>query len=152
MPGLATDHTVTITPMTAGDLAEVLPLWHATEGLTLRDADRPEALERFLEANPGLSFVARAGAELVGAVICGTDGRRAYLHHLAVVPERRRSGLGRALVERCMGAAAEAGLTKCHLFVRVENEAARRFWTRMGWEPREDIVTLSRVLRGGANA
>lgn len=141
-----------LAPLTPVDTGDALRLWSATEGLTLRDADAPEALARYLGRNPGMSWIARRDGTAVGAVICGHDGRRGYLHHLAVDPAHRRLGIGTALVERCLDALRAEGIGKCHLFVRVENEAARRFWAGLGWAERDDLVTMSLGLGGSANA
>ena len=129
----------------------VFALWQSTEGLTLRDADSREAIGRYLERNPGLSFVAFDGENLVGAVLCGHDGRRGYLQHLAVAPGHRRRGIGAALAERCLAALAEQGIFKCHLFVRADNPEARAFWERVGWTVREDAVFMSRTVSGDGN-
>ena len=142
---------VTIKPITPQDVEAVLTLWHATEGLTVREADSPEGLWAYLNRNPGLSFVARENTEMVGAAICGHDGRRGYLHHLAVAPPYRRQGIGRALVERCLEGLKDEGIQKCHLFVRVDNPAARTFWNHLRWTDRDDIWILSRNLSGSAN-
>lgn len=115
------------------DYDEVMALWSETEGLTLRDADSREAITRYLARNPSLSFVARDGGQLVGAVLVGTDGRRGYLQHLAVAPSHRGQGLGRALAERAVAALSALGIAKCHLMVREENGPARAFWERLGW-------------------
>jgi len=143
---------VEIEPLTPSDLAPVVRLWADLEGLTLRDADSPAALARYLTRNPGLSFVARSEGDIVAAVICGHDGRRGYLHHLAVHPDHRRRGLGRRLAERCLAALLEEDIEKCHLFVRSENERARAFWRSLGWTERDDIVTLSKNQSSSANA
>ncbi|MCB0153428.1 MAG: GNAT family N-acetyltransferase, partial [Anaerolineae bacterium] len=81
---------MTIREMTPQDLAQVLVLWQQAEGVGLSEADSPDRLTRFLEHNPGLSFVAINGNQLVGAVLGGHDGRRGYIHHLAVAANERR--------------------------------------------------------------
>lgn len=140
-----------ILPFDLQHYAAVFALWKSTEGLTLRDADSREAIGRYLERNPGLSFVAFDEETLVGAVLCGHDGRRGYLQHLAVAPGHRRRGIGAALAERCLAALVEQGIFKCHLFVRTDNLEARAFWERVGWTVREDILFLSRTIAGGGN-
>jgi ribosomal protein S18 acetylase RimI-like enzyme len=127
----------------------VLALWQSTEGLTLREADSREGIGRYLACNPGLSFVALEGDALVGAVLCGQDGRRGYLQHLAVSPSHRRRGIGAALARRCLAALAEQGIFKCHLFVRVDNPEALAFWRRVGWTVRDDVVMMSRTVSRG---
>lgn len=129
----------------------VSALWQSTEGITLRGVDSREGIGRYLERNPGLSFVAFDGETLIGAALCGHDGRRGYIHHLAVAPGHRRRGIGAALAGRCLTALAEQGIFKCHLFVRIDNPEARAFWERMGWAVREDVLFLSRTVSGGDN-
>jgi predicted N-acetyltransferase YhbS len=60
---------IEIVPLEPSDYDAVMALWRATEGLTLRDADSRAGLTRYLERNPGLSFVARAESQIVGAVL-----------------------------------------------------------------------------------
>jgi ribosomal protein S18 acetylase RimI-like enzyme len=141
-----------ITPFEPTDYEEVLALWQSTEGLTLREVDSRGAIMRYLARNPGLSFVARNAGVVVGAVLAGTDGRRGYLQHLAVAPPHRGHGLGRALVERVIGALSAVGVAKCHLMVRRENAPARAFWERLGWTERDDITLMSHADTGVANA
>jgi ribosomal protein S18 acetylase RimI-like enzyme len=126
------------------DYEAAYTLWSASEGIGLSDADRRENIERFLSHNPGLSAVAVEDGALVGALLCGTDGRRGYLHHLAVAGGRRRKGVGRALVDRCLGALGGAGVRKCHIFVIADNLEGKRFWQRIGWEERTTLLVMSR--------
>jgi ribosomal protein S18 acetylase RimI-like enzyme len=136
---------VNILEMTIADYAEVYDLWAATEGVGLSSADAPEAIAAYLARNPGMSFVAReASGALVGAVLCGHDGRRGFLHHLAVRPECRGQGAGRALVERCLAALSAEGIEKCHIFVYRGNQAGRAFWEKLGWDERTTLVIMSK--------
>src|SRR5687768_16369590 len=86
----------------ASDCDEVLSFWQNVPGVGLSDADTPEGMLANLRRNPGLSLVVRHEGRIVGAVLCGHDGRRGYLHHLAVAAEYRGQGIGKALVERCL--------------------------------------------------
>jgi ribosomal protein S18 acetylase RimI-like enzyme len=134
-----------IGPMTMADYDAVLALWRATEGIGLHDdADSREGVARYLARNPGLSFVAEDGGKIVGAVLCGNDGRRGFLHHLAVQKGYRRSGIGGQLVQRCLSALSEAGLRKCHIFVIADNVEGQRFWRSIGWEERTALKVMSR--------
>ncbi|HHB91040.1 MAG TPA: GNAT family N-acetyltransferase [Anaerolineae bacterium] len=135
--------TITIQPMTMADYEEAMALWRRSEGIGLRPADAAEHLARFLDRNPGLSFVARSETGLVGTALCGHDGRRGYLHHLAVDRAWRGQGIGRALVEEILAALKAIGINKCHLFVMKENQPAIDFWQHIGWELRKDIVVMS---------
>lgn len=135
--------SVVIREMTIHDYEEVLSLWQASEGVGLSDTDSEQSIAGYLERNPGLSFVARDGEHLVGAVLCGHDGRRGYIHHLAVSKSRRRQGLGRALVERCLSALRRDGIDKCHLFVFAANRDTIAFWRSIGWTQRVELIMMS---------
>jgi ribosomal protein S18 acetylase RimI-like enzyme len=99
-----------------------------------------------------MSFVATVDGIIVGAVLCGTDGRRGYLHHLAVHPKHRRQGIGRGLVERSLRALQQVGIDKCHLMVLANNQDARDFWHRIGWKARPDVDLMSYTNSGVATA
>ena len=132
--------------MTIADYDEVIALWRATEGLGLGGSDEREPIAAYLERNPGMSFVAANGERIVGAVLGGHDGRRGYLHHLAVVPRWRHQGVGRALVEASLAQLKAAGIPKCNLFLIDHNAAGRAFWLQHGWSAREDLVLVQKTL------
>jgi N-acetylglutamate synthase len=140
-----TDSLFDICEMTNADYCEVACLWRDTEGVGL-DAcvDTQEGIASYLARNPGLSFVARVEGQIVGAVLCGHDGRRGYLHHLAVAQERRRAGIGCALVERCLAKLAASGIPKCNIFLFGDNELGEAFWQQTGWTERADLKLLQK--------
>ena len=90
-----------IRSMTMDDYDQMIALWQASEGVGLDDVDGRPAIEGYLRRNEGISFVAvEADGRIVGAVLCGTDGRRGYMHHLAVAAEQgagHRRGPGGAM-------------------------------------------------------
>jgi len=133
-----------IREMTIPDYDAVIALWRASEGVGLSDDDAPDAIARYLKRNPGMSFTAWEGAELVGAVLCGHDGRRGYIHHLAVRESHQRQGIGKALVVRCLAALKAVGIDKCHLFVFAANADAIAFWKSVGWMWRGELGQMSR--------
>jgi len=134
--------------LTIEDYNDVIKIWEKSDGVVLSDADSKEGIKRFLKRNPGLSFVSVDGAKIIGAALCGHDGRRGYIHHLAVNEENRRQGLGRSLVGRCMYALMRIGIAKCHLFVYGENQNAIEFWNKVGWSERVELMMMSQQLAG----
>jgi ribosomal protein S18 acetylase RimI-like enzyme len=145
---------VALREFTAQDYDAVIALWRSADGVTLRDADSRTSIADYLVRNAGLSFVAVDVDEdrLVGAVLCGTDGRRGYLQHMAVTTSHQRRGIGRALAERCLAALRERGILKCHLMVVTTNSTALAFWSTLGWAERTDIRLMSSSASDAPNA
>lgn len=137
---------IEIIEMQPADYDEVYALWSSLPGIGLSQADARENITAFLERNPGLSFVARQTGQLCGTVLGGHDGRRGYLHHLAVHPQYRHQHIGTQLAERCLAGMRAAGIQRCHIFVFQDNQDARRFWESIGWFKRGDLVLMSRDL------
>ncbi len=135
-----------IAPMTPADFPEVLALWAATEGVGLNESDTPEQLAAYLARNPGFSLVARDAGRVVGAVLCGHEGRRGYLHHLAVAADHRGLGLGRQLVDTCLAGLKRAGITRCNIFVFADNDEGMTFWRHTGWALRDDVRMMQKQL------
>lgn len=139
--------------MTAADIPAALALWRVTEGMGLGDSDRPERLVAFLERNPGLSAVAEEGnGMLIGAVLCGDDGRRGYLHHLAVQRERRKHGIAHALLAHCFAGLKAREIEKCNIFLLSSNIEGERFWRREGWVVRDNLKVMQKNVADGAVA
>lgn len=135
---------LSIRQMTMADYEEVVAFWRKQEGIGLNDADERASLARYLRRNCGMSFVARDGGKVVGAVLCGHEARRGYLHHLAVAAPHRRRGIGRTLVDRCMGALRKQGIRKCNVFLFADNPEGGQFWKAVGFNERTDLKVMQR--------
>jgi ribosomal protein S18 acetylase RimI-like enzyme len=143
------DASPVFSEMTIADYDEVVGLWKTTVGIGLSDADSPEGTAAYLEHNPGLSVVVRQGGRLIGAVLCGHDGRRAYLHHLAVAADSRHRGIGRQLVAECLARASAQGIEKAHAWVYCENQSGLEFWKQIGWTGRTELQIVSKLTVQG---
>jgi len=133
----------TIRPFAHTDYPSARRLWEATPGVGLSDADEPEAINRFLNRNPGLSFVAVEGESLLGTILCGHDGRRGLIHHLATAQSARRRGVGRLLLRAGTRALREAGISKCHLLVFRANADGLAFWRAVQASERSELMLFS---------
>jgi ribosomal protein S18 acetylase RimI-like enzyme len=127
-----------IRQMTIDDYDEVYRLWERAEGISLEESDTREAISTYLNRNRGLCFVTCVGDQIVGSVLCGHEGRRGLLRHLAVKMEFRCKGIARAMIKECLWALAKEGIKKCNTFVEDTNVEGRRFWEHMGWSMLED--------------
>lgn len=132
-----------IREMTISDYGQMAALWRATPGVRLVTADSEECIAAFLARNPGMSHVWDDRGAVVGTCMCGHDGRRGYIYHVAVKQEYRGRGIGTALVEAAITGLHRDGIDKCHVFVLADNELGNAFWSR-DWTKRMDITLYSK--------
>jgi ribosomal protein S18 acetylase RimI-like enzyme len=134
---------VTCREMQPADHEYLHDLWESTPGLCIRNADTYQGFVFFLERNPGFSFVAESQGRILGGILGGHDGRFGSIHHLVVVPEFRKQGIGTRLVELSLGKIAAAGIEKCHIFINKDNLAGLHFWKSHDWVERIDLTMAS---------
>jgi GNAT superfamily N-acetyltransferase len=110
-------------------------------------ADEPVAsdLETVVNAQATTLLVARdESGEVLGILTLATfripTGVRAWIEDVVVDEEARRLGVGRALVERAIELATDAGAGKVDLTSRPERESAHRLYETMGFEERTTTV------------
>jgi ribosomal protein S18 acetylase RimI-like enzyme len=126
------------------DYGAAVDLWNRVEGLDVAEGDDRETIRRFLARNPGLSWVATDKSKIIGAVLCGHDGRRGYIYHLAIDPAYERRGLGRRLIHECLAGLKRAGLERANILVAQDNRRGREFWRRCGWEDLDGAAPMGR--------
>ena len=126
------------------DYDAAVELWNRVEGLDVAEGDDRETIGRFLQRNPGLSRIVTDGAKLIGAVLCGHDGRRGYVYHLAVDPEYHGRRIGRRLIEECLAGLQRAGLERANILVAKDNPRGLEFWRRGGWEDLDGAAPMGR--------
>ncbi|MEW4371948.1 GNAT family N-acetyltransferase [Paenibacillus kandeliae] len=141
---------LTIREMNITDYKDMIQLWQNTEGMALSEADSQDHIQRYLERNAGCCYVAvhtyEDRHELVGTLLAGHDGRRAYLYHMAVHPTCRGQGIARKMLDASTAALAAQGIHKAHLFVMDSNTNGQQFWSASGWQKRETFGVFSKDL------
>ena len=125
---------------------DVFEFWSRIPGIGLSSVDDRLHIGSYLERNPGMSWLMRDCGKIVGAALCGHDGRRGYIHHLAVDPRHRGQGFGTALLQHCIDTLQKEGIQKSHVFVFNKNELGRGFWAAKGWQLRRDISIYSKNI------
>mgnify|MGYP003292327274 FL=1 len=129
-----------IREMKIEDYDQVFALWKTIKGFGIRSVDdSKEGIERFLKWNPGLSVVAEEEGQIVGAILCGSDGRRGCLYHVCVHKDYRRQGIGKTMVVWCMEKLKELQINKVSLIAFTQNDVGNTFWKEIGWTKREDL-------------
>lgn len=136
-----------IRTMRASDYDSVHALWMEIHGFGIRSLDDSrEGVERFIRRNPDTSMVAETGGAIVGAILCGHDGRRGCLYHVCVKESYRKHGIGQKMVLACLEALKREQINKVNLIAFQKNEIGNRFWQSLGWDFRADVNYYECVL------
>ncbi len=122
------------------DYENIYKLWMTIDGFGIRSIDDSfEGVERFIKRNPTTSVVAEADGKIVGAILCGHDGRRGCFYHVCVHKDYRKRGIGKAMAVFCMKALQEEKINKVSLIAFKSNVVGNTFWKSAGWTFREDL-------------
>ena len=126
------------------DYDAAVELWKRVEGLEIAEGDDKASVARFLTRNPGLSRVATDAAAIIGVSLCGHDGRRGHIYHLAVDPRHHGVGLGKRLVQECFAGLRDAGIQRAIILVANDNARGREFWKRCDWEELSGALAMGK--------
>ena len=108
--------------------------------------DSKEGVARFIKRNPTTSIVAEADGEIVGAILCGHDGRQGCFYHVCVREDLRKHGIGKAMAVAAMKALQEEKINKVCLIAFADNQVGNEFWKSVGWTFRQDMNYYEFIL------
>ena len=135
--------------MNIADYNAVYQLWMSCTGMGLNNLDdSQEGIERFLERNPDICFVAENedNKKIIGVIMAGNDGRRGYIYHTAVDPQYRNQGIATLLVENVLSALERQGINKVAMVVFEKNTNGNAFWERLGFTKRDDLIYRNKTI------
>ena len=133
--------------MCLSDLEASIALWSSIPELHFPAGfDTPERLTRFLLRNEGLSSIAESDGELVGALLCGHDGRKGFFYHIGVKPDLRRQGIAARMVEYSFEKLRKKHIDGCFLFTYDFNMGAQAFWKARGFGHAPHVMYQSRGI------
>ncbi|XP_078462245.1 N-alpha-acetyltransferase 30 [Lampetra planeri] len=109
--------------------------------LITKDLSEPYSIytyRYFIHNWPQLCFLAMAGSECVGAIVCKLDLhkkmiRRGYIAMLAVDSKHRKHGIGTNLVKKAIYAMVEGDCDEVVLETEVTNKSALRLYENLGF-------------------
>lgn len=126
--------------MTIDDYEQVYALWKQIHGFGIRSVDDSrEGIARFLKRNPDTSVVAVEDGKIVGAILCGHDGRRGCMYHVCVDADYRMRGIGKSMVVFAMEALKKEKINNVSLIAFTKNDIGNAFWKEIGWTKRLDL-------------
>ncbi len=133
-------------PFSMNEYDAVYGLWAgAGTGVSLRPSDQRSEIEKKLTRDPDLFLVAEVEGHVAGVIIGGWDGRRGWLHHLAVDPAYRRQGIATALIREVEARLKDKGCLKVNLLVFAENERARKLYRDLGYNEMS-VIAMGKEL------
>ena len=139
---------VNVRIMTIDDYDKVYALWMSCKNMGFNNLDDSrDGIEKYLNRNPATCFVAEQEGMVVGVILSGHDGRRGFIHHMAVAESCRRQGIATMLLNRAVDALKQEGINKAALLVFNRNEAGNAFWETQGFTARDDVTYRNRTLK-----
>ena len=129
----------------AGDAGAVLELWRMAATVTTRTDDEA-SLRSLIARDPEALLLAEEEGALVGSVIAAFDGWRGTFFRLAVLPERRLAGIGRALVAAGERSLRERGAARITLYAIKAEAGAEAFWLATDYAPDDRLARYVKNL------
>lgn len=145
---------VMISEMKESDLDQIVKI----ETATFTDAWSRQAFETDLKNKLIITLAARQKQKCIGYLDCLAVDNYGYIANIAVAPEARSRGIGRALLDELCYRLRKRNKSLILLDVRVSNDDAVRFYERYGFtilvqrpdfytQPVEDSYTMSLEMR-----
>ena len=134
--------TISARAFSIDDYDAAFELWQRVEGLEIAEGDDRESVAQFLARNPRLSRVAIDGSRIVGVALCGHDGRRGHIYHLAVDLAYQGRGVGKRLLDECLEGLRRTGVKRVIIMVADNNPRGLGFWRRCGWEDIPGAISM----------
>src|SRR2546423_5601373 len=132
--------SITISPYSdAAHRSQVVTLWKTVFAYDTSHNEPSLVIDRKLEVNDQLFFVALVGDSVVGTIMAGYDGHRGWIYSVAVAPSHRRQGIGSQLVAVAEQSLTDKGCLKINLQIREGNESVAGFYSSLGYSVEKRI-------------
>jgi len=133
---------VEIRPFQEPDTDVVVALWDRC-GLLRPWNDPYKDIARKLTVQRDLFLVGVHDGRVVGVVMAGYEGHRGWINYLAVEPEHRRRGFGRALMDEAEQRLRALGCPKAALQVRRDNTEIATFYRGLGYTE-DNVISMGK--------
>lgn len=122
----------------------IIGLWRKA-GISVGSTDSEKEIRRMLTLNPNLFLIGKIKNKIIAVVMGGFDGRRGYVHHLAVDPLHQKKGYGNMIMDELINRFRKIGVHKIHLFIERDNLEVVNFYKNLEWQVRDDLIMMSFV-------
>jgi ribosomal protein S18 acetylase RimI-like enzyme len=139
-------NTIAIMPyMDAAHRSQVVALWKTVFGYEAAHNNPGLSIDKKIEVDDELFFVAVAETTVVGTIMAGYDGHRGWLYALAVAPPHRRQGVGSLLVSHAERELTRKGCVKINLQILEGNESVTAFYAGLGFSVEKRVSMGKRI-------
>lgn len=139
---------ITIRPARPGECPLILELWEKAGSIPSSTASVTDLIQH-IQQDGDLLLVAELDNHIVGTIMGGWDGWRGNIYRLAVLPDHRLQGIGRALVKEIERRLKRKGARKISILVGKEEDIAVDFWNALkdtGYELDSRIIRYTKML------
>ena len=138
--------SITISPYSdAAHRSQVVTLWKTVFAYDTSHNEPSLVIDRKLEVNDQLFFVALVGDSVVGTIMAGYDGHRGWIYSVAVAPSHRRQGIGSQLMSMAEQALIDKGAVKINLQIMDGNHEVAAFYSSLGFSIEKRISMGKRI-------
>jgi ribosomal protein S18 acetylase RimI-like enzyme len=131
---------------------QVVSLWQAVFGYEASHNAPDLVIDKKIEFNDGLFFVAIDEGKVIGTVMAGYDGHRGWIYSIAVSFDYREKGLGSALLSYAEERLSEKGCMKINLQILDGNETVEAFYISSGYHTEKRISMGKRLEQNIKNS
>ena len=131
---------------------QVFSLWKEVFGYETSHNSPDIVIDKKVEFNDGLFFVAVDNDNVIGTVMAGYDGHRGWIYSIAVSPAYRKKGLGSALLSFAEERLSKKGCMKINLQIMEGNEPVEAFYHSNGYKTEKRISMGKRILQNIKNS
>jgi ribosomal protein S18 acetylase RimI-like enzyme len=123
---------------------EIIALWKRS-GIDISSSDTRDEIAKMLKRNPDLFLIGKENEKVIAVVMGAFDGRRGYVHHLAIDPDYQKKGYGKTMMDELIEKFQIKKVHKVHLLIEKSNKEVADFYRKLGWEVRDDLIMMSFV-------
>jgi ribosomal protein S18 acetylase RimI-like enzyme len=139
MNGAPTMPALAVAPIEDTDVAAVIALWQRC-GLTRPWNDPAADIALARKGTNATVLVGRDGDAIVATALVGHDGHRGWVYYVAVDPDHRQKGFGRAIMDAAEDWLRARGIAKLQLMVRPDNSKVQAFYESIGYDEQPRII------------